>query len=234
MAKNKIQFQKGLSLSNFLSKYGTEEKCHRALYSFRWPNGFLCPRCGHKGHCEIKARKVYQCNSCRCQTSLASRTIFADTKLPLITWCFAIYFITQSKDGISSLNLARTLGVSANTALKIKHKIQQTIKEQDDIQSLTNFFLLDDAYWGGKKQDGVRGRGATGKTPFIASVCLNKNGRPDRMRMSRVSGFLKSEIAEWSKKHLNPFCVVISDGFKSLSGVKEAKCVHENPYRQRV
>lgn len=227
MAKNKIQFQKGLSLTNFLSKYGSEDKCYQALYRFRWPNGFACPRCGHEGHCKIKARKVYQCNRCRFQTSLTSRTIFADTKLPLTVWFLAIYLITQSKDGISSLNLARTLGVSANTALKIKHKLQQTMKERDDNQSLNNFILLDDAYWGGKKQDGVRGRGATGKTPFVASVCLTRNGRPDRMRMSRVTGFVKDEIAAWAKKHLSPFSIVISDAFKCFPGVKEAQCEHE-------
>ncbi|PID72239.1 MAG: hypothetical protein CSB34_03220 [Desulfobulbus propionicus] len=103
------------------------------MFKFRWPNGFECPYCGHTGgHCYIASRKVLQCNNCRTQTSLTAGTIFASTKLPLTVWFLAIYFITQSKDGISSLNLARTLGVSANTALRLKHKLQQTMKERDD------------------------------------------------------------------------------------------------------
>lgn len=227
MAKNKVQFQKGLSLTNFLSTYGTEEKCYQALYHFRWPTGFSCPRCGHDGHCEIKARKIYQCNRCRFQTSLTSRTVFAATKLSLTVWFLAIYLMTQSKDGISSLNLARTLGVSTNTALMIKHKLQQTMKERDDSQSLTRLILIDDAYWGGKKQDGVRGRGATGKTPFVASVSLTQKGHPNKMRMSCVTGFRKDEIAAWGKKHLSPFSIVISDGLNCFPGIKEASCEHE-------
>ena len=135
--------------------------------------------------------------------------------------------MTQSKDGISSLNLARSIGVSANTALSIKHKIQQTMKERDDSQRLAKLILIDDAYWGGKKQDGIRGRGATGKTPFVASVSLTSKGRPDRMRLSRVTGFLKDEIAGWAKKHLSRFSVVISDGLNCFPGVQEAGCGHE-------
>ncbi|MCD6390232.1 MAG: transposase [Desulfobulbaceae bacterium] len=46
MAKNKIQFQKGLSLTDFLSKYGNEDKCSQALFRFCWPVGFICPKCG--------------------------------------------------------------------------------------------------------------------------------------------------------------------------------------------
>lgn len=227
MAKNSIQFQKGLSLSQFLSQYGTDEKCYQTLFRLRWPNGFICPRCGHKGHCEIRSRHLYQCNYCRLQTSLTSRTIFAATKLPLSLWFLAIYLLTQSKDGISSLNLARTLGVSANTALKIKYKLQQTMKERDDSQALARLILIDDAYWGGKKQDGKRGRGATGKTPFVASISLTSKGRPNRMRLSRVTGFLKDEIASWARKHLSPSSVVISDGLNCFPGVTEASCDHE-------
>jgi hypothetical protein len=82
------------------------------------------------------------------------------------------------------LNLSRTLGVSAKTALNLKHKLQQTMKERDDNQPLSNLIFLDDAYWGGKKQDRKRGRGATGKTPFLAAVSLCPEGHPQRMRMS--------------------------------------------------
>ena len=47
MARNPVQFQKGISLNEFLSLYGTEDQCFDALYRWRWPNGFVCPHCGH-------------------------------------------------------------------------------------------------------------------------------------------------------------------------------------------
>lgn len=227
MAKNQIQFQKGLSLTHFLAQYGDESKCYQALFKFRWQEGFICPKCGHSGHCRIASRKVLQCNYCHTQTSLIAGTIFASTKLPLTVWFLAIYLITQSKNGISTLHLGRTLGVSANTALRIKHKLQQTMKERDDTQPLKELVVIDDAYWGGKKGDGVRGRGATGKTPFVASISLSEEGHPIKMRMSRVTGFTKQELAAWAKKHLNPDTLVVSDGLNCFPAIKEAGCEHE-------
>jgi len=227
MGRNQVQFQKGLSLTSFLAKYGNEGKCHDALFKFRWPKGFVCPKCGGDRYCHIQSRKVLQCYRCRTQTSLISGTIFSATKLPLTVWFLAVYLITQSKDGISSLNLSRTLGVSAKTALSLKHKLQQTMKERDDSQPLSNIVLLDDAYWGGKKQDGKRGRGATGKSPFLAAVSLCPEGHPQRMRMSCVTGFFKKEVTSWSKKHLWPNSLVVSDGLNCFLGVTEAACEHE-------
>ena len=59
MAKNPVQFQKGLGLYEFLEDYGSEEQCREALYRLRWPNGYVCPHCGNTTGCEIKERKVY-------------------------------------------------------------------------------------------------------------------------------------------------------------------------------
>ena len=124
MAKNTIQFQQGLSLREFLSKYGSEEQCSQALFAWRWPDGFKCPECGHDRYCTLNSRKLFQCNRCRFQISITARTIFDSTKLPLTTWFLAIYFVTQSKVSVSALSLKRTLGISYNTALQMKQKIQ--------------------------------------------------------------------------------------------------------------
>jgi len=227
MAKNMIQFQKGLSLTKFLSKYGTEQQCYDTLFRMRWPKGFICPSCGHTAFCEIGARKLYQCYKCRRQTSLTSETIFANTKLPLNIWFLGIYFITQSKDGISSMNLSRTLGVSANAALRMKHKLQHVMKMRDDNKPLSGFIQIDDSYLGGKSRNSKRGRGANGKTPFIAAISTNKKGHPLEMRLSQLSGFFKDEISQWAIKHISPGSTVISDGLNCFPGVKDADCTHQ-------
>jgi transposase-like protein len=227
MAKNKVQFQHGMSLQQFLSQYGTEEQCRSALFRMRWPQGFECPHCGHTGYCEINSRKVYQCYRCHAQTSLIQETIFAATKLPLSTWFLGIYLITQAKDGISSLNLARTMGISFNAALRMKHKLQQVMKERDDSQPLCGLLLMDDAYWGGKKRDGIRGRGASGKMPFVAALSITANGHSISLRLSHVSGFTQQEITSWASKHLNSGSLVVSDGLNCFPGVKHAECDHE-------
>ena len=227
MAKNKIQFQKGISLPQFLSQYGTEEQCRTALFRMRWPLGFQCPKCGHGCYCEIRGRKVYQCHKCHFQASLIQGTIFASTKLPLTAWLLCIYLVTQAKDGISSLNLARTIGVSANAALRMKHKLQQVMKNRDDQRSLKGILLMDDAYWGGKKRNGKRGRGASGKMPLVAALSLSPEGHPLFLKLSQVEGFTKKEISAWSTKYIRPGSHVVSDGLNCFPGVTQAQCGHE-------
>jgi transposase-like protein len=230
MAKNTVQFQKGMSLVELLASYGTEEQCRDAVFRWRWPNGFHCPRCNHTGHCVIASRALFQCHRCHQQTSLLSGTLFAGTKLPLRTWFLAIYLITQSKSGRSALALKRDLGVSYNTAWLLKHKIMQAMKERDDGRPLNGIIQLDDAYWGGERHGQGTGRGTAGKTPFVAAVQCNDKGHPIAVRFSRVAGFRREEIARWTRRHLAQGCDVVSDGLGCFWGVTDAGCTLDAEY----
>lgn len=227
MAKNQVQFQKGLSLKQFLSEYGTEDQCHDALVQWRWPKGFVCPQCGHTACCEITSRQLYQCSRCHHQTSVISGTIFESTKLPLTTWFLGMYLLTQNKNGISALALRRQLGITYNAAWRMKHKLMQVMKERDDQQPLAGIIQLDDAYWGGERRGGKRGRGAPGKSAFVAAVATTEAGQPIAMRLTRIRSFRKETIARWAGKHLQASSVVVSDGLSCFRGVEEAGCEHQ-------
>jgi len=226
MAKNQVQFQKGISIHKFISMYGEEEQCQRRLFEMRWSSGFRCPNCGHDRYCQLKTRHIYQCNQCHHQASLTAGTLFAASKLPLKTWFLAIYLITQEKNGISALELSRQLGISYNAAWRMKHKLMQAMKERDDKTPLDGFVQLDDVYWGGV-QSGPRGRGAKGKRPFVAAVSMNDEGHPIRMRFSAVNGFKTQELTKWAQIHLTPKSLVISDGLACFRGVERAGVFHQ-------
>ena len=226
MAKNKVQFQKGYSLTDLFKDYGSEEKCEKALFQWKWPQGFHCPQCESTKYCALKARKLFQCNHCHHQTSLTSNTIFACTKLPLQTWFLAIHLITQSKTGLSALNLKRQIGVSYNTAWKVKQKIMQVMKERDDSQPLSGIVQLDDVYWGGEQHGGKRGRGSSNKTPFVAAVEVTESGKPIRMNMNVVKGFKSAEIEAWAADHLAANSTVVSDGLACFRSVEKSHCTH--------
>ena len=118
-------------MADFMSAYGTEEKCRAAVFQTRWPKGFECPMCGGRKHSIVQARGLYQCSACRYQASLRAGTIFHGSNLPLTTWFLAIYLLTKSKHGISSIELGRDLGVSQNTAWMMKHKLMQVMLERE-------------------------------------------------------------------------------------------------------
>lgn len=227
MKKNRIQFQHGQSLFSFFRLFGTNEQCEQALFQARWPEGFRCPECGAQEYCFLHERHLYQCNRCHHQTSVIAGTIFEATKLPLKIWMLAIYLITQSKDGISTLNLARQLGISQNSAWLLKHKLMQVMLEEEIRHPLSGRVELDDAYWGGERHGGKRGRGAAAKHPFVAAVQTTEEGHPIHMKCSAVKGFRKKIITQWAQTLLAPTAHVISDGLTGFRGIDAAGLEHE-------
>lgn len=226
MLKNKVQFQRGMSLPEFMEQYGTQPQCERALFAWRWPRGFACPECGGTEACTLKSRRLYQCSACGRQTSVTAGTILAGSKLPLTTWFLAMYLITQAKSGISSLALSRQLGISQNSAWLMKHKLMQAMLEREAERPLAGSVQIDDAYWGGRRRGGKRGRGAQGKTPLVAAVETDAAGRPRRMSLNRVAGFRSKEILRWSRARLAAGTAVQSDGLACFAAVTQAGCSH--------
>jgi transposase-like protein len=227
MARNKVQFQKGMSEAQFDDLYGSEPLCHAALVQWRWPEGFECPDCGGREHCLVKrgARSLYQCNSCRKQTSVKAGTIFASSKLPLRLWFKAIYLMTQSKKGISSIELGRRLGVTQTTAWALKHKLAQVMIERNAAKRLQGDVQMDDAYIGGL-HPGTYGRGAAGKTPFVAAVSVTAGGKPDQTILRRVAGFSKIAIAKLAGTALAPGVHAVSDALRCFTALTGAGCTH--------
>ena len=226
MAKNKVQFQKGVSLPDYLKLYGTEDQCFDALFEWRWPEGFVCPNCGHKKSCQLKGRKLQQCNQCHHQASITAGTIFHSTKLPLTTWFLGLYFIVQDKKGISSLELKRCLGISYHAAWRMKQKFMQAMMEREQSKMLSSFIEVDDAYLGGERSGKV-GRGAEGKTPFVAAVQTTSQGQPEAIKLQIVDGFRGKNIEGLAKQHFKPGSTIISDGLNCFNSVIDAGCEHD-------
>ena len=110
--------------------------------------------------------------------------------------------MTQDKKGISAMKLRRHLGISYNAAWRMKHKLMQVTVERDRQHPLAGRIELDDAWLGGQQSGGKTGRGAPGKTPFVAAVQTNDRGHPRRMKLTVVNGFRSVELAAWARQHL--------------------------------
>jgi transposase-like protein len=145
MARNPVQFQRGMSVATFLQRYGSEEQCHDALIAMRWPSGFECPSCGGRAHSYCKPRRLFQCSACGHQASVKAGTIFHRAKVPLTKWFLAIYLLAQSKNDISAMELMRQLGVKYDTAWLMKHKIMAAMLEANVAQKLDGDVPVDDS-----------------------------------------------------------------------------------------
>lgn len=228
MAQNRVQFQKGMAITEFLAAFGDEAKCSAAVVAARWPDGFRCPRCDSPDHYIVGhgARKLFQCNKCRHQTSVTAGSMMEHTKLPLTKWFLSMYLISQAKTGLSALALKRQVGVSYPTAWLLHHKINLSMAQQDDTERLCGLVQLDDAYLGGERTGGKVGRGSENKVAFVAAVSLNDQGHPLRLKLNLVAGFTNEAISAWAKACLLPQCTVLSDGLGCFAAVTDAGCVH--------
>ena len=138
-----------------------------------------------------------------------------------------MYHLTQSKGGISSLELGRRLGVTQTTAWKIKHKLMQVMMERDAGKHLAGRIEIDDAYIGGERNGGRRGRGAAGKIPIVAAVETTPEGKPVRIKLRRVEGFRRKALETLAKRNFEPASTIVSDGLRCFTGVSKAGCVHQ-------
>jgi ribosomal protein L37AE/L43A len=228
MAMNRVQFQAGLSMAEFLDRYGSEAQCEAALVASRWPSGFRCPECARAQHTSFTraGRRYWQCGTCRHQCSSISGTIFESTKLGLRRWFLAMHLLTQAKNNVSALELRRHLGVCYKTAWLMKHKIMEVMRLREDSRQLDGRVEIDDAYLGGEHPDGKRGRGSENKVAFIAAVQTTDQGQAQYACFS-CQPFTSEAIAMFAAKSLATSARVISDGLWCFGAVKLIGAEHQ-------
>lgn len=229
MGINVVQFQHGLSMNEFIQRYGTEAKCYRALYQWRWPQGFRCPKCEGRTRSRFRrgATVYYQCRACRHQTTLTSGTLLASTRLPLTTWFQAIYLLTTTKTNMAALELMRHLGVNYKAAWRLKHKIMQAMLEREEPRKLKGFVQIDDAYLGGERNGGKPGRGSENKQPFLIAVQTDENLEYSVFAVIEpVKAFDNASLRDWIERRLEPECEVYTDGLACFRQLEEAGHAH--------
>ncbi len=145
------------TILEFEQRFATGEACRRYLFQLRWPEGFCCPRCGHRQAWATK-RRLYRCRQCDYQVSVTAGTIFQDTRKPLRLWFRAIWHVTGQKIGVSSLGLQRVLGLPwYETTWTWLQKLRVAMVRPGR-DRLSGIIEVDETYVGGE-QPGKRGRG---------------------------------------------------------------------------
>ena len=228
MKMNRVQFQPGLSMPEFYERYATEAQCRAALEAARWPTGFACPACGGAARTSFErgGLRYWQCGACARQCSLISGTIFESSKLPLSRWFLAMQLLTQSKNNVSALELMRQLGVSYRSAWLMKHKIMEAMRVREDRRELSGRVEIDDAYLGGERSGGKRGRGSENKVAFVAAVQTTPGGQPV-VACLRRQPHTEQEVAVFAASHIAPTATVVSDGLWCFGATTVVGAEHE-------
>ena len=157
------------SLSDFVSTFVTEAKCREYLTKKRWPNGFVCPKCGTTHGWELSNGSI-ECSRCHKQTSVTAGTILHRSHVPLTKWFIAFFLVMNDKGGISAVELCNMADVTYKTAWYMVQRIRMTMAHRDSIYLLSGQGEFDNAYIGGpttgKKADAAQRR-ARYSMPFL-------------------------------------------------------------------
>jgi transposase-like protein len=204
--------------------------CNEYMKGIKWPNGtIVCPKCGGDQIGEIKTRKMLRCKHCRKQFSYKVGTIFEDSPLGLDKWFVAVWCITNAKNGISSYELGRALGVTQKSAWHMLHRIRLAMHNETP-KRLSGTVEADETYIGGhahnmhasKRKAKIKGRGVIGKV--IVQGVLERGGRviagvvPDTKRKT-VQPNVREMVRSGS--------TVYTDNFKSYVGLED-EYLHES------
>lgn len=210
----------------FQKMFSTEKRCWQYLFKKRWPNGYICPKCGCNHYYFISTRALYQCKACRYQCSVTAGTIFHKTRTPLVKLFWMIYFIAHDKNGHSALDLTRKLKISYKVAWTMSHKIREAIMARDAHYQLAGLVELDDAFFGGKNVPGPRGRGAANKVTVLVAAQVTESNQPKYASMQVIENLQKENVQRTVKDIVQEGASIKTDAFSSLKTLKECGYEH--------
>lgn len=203
------------SLADFQRRFSSEEACAAYLAQSRWPEGFVCPRCGGKESFNLPRRRLFQCKACGYQVSLTAGTVMHRTRLLLTQWFRGAYLMTTLTPGISAVQLKRQLGLgSYRTAWTMLHKLRRATVRPGREQ-LHGKVEVDDTYVGGKEED-VVGRKVETKTPVVAAV--EARGRASgRVRLRALPDVSAASLLLFVQESVAPGSTVHTDGWRGYA-----------------
>src|SRR5665213_2757892 len=139
------------NLKDLMAKFSNENKCREMLVAQRWNGVPTCPKCGCQKSYIIDMGKRFKCanNKCYYRYSVVTGTVFEASNIPLTTWFPAMYLIASHKKGISSVQLAKDLGVTQKTGWFMLHRIREALKDKNS-KLLSGVVELDETYMGRK------------------------------------------------------------------------------------
>jgi transposase-like protein len=200
------------TLLEFERRFPTDAECRAYLTHARWPEGFVCPRCGAKDAWPTR-RHLFVCTSCRHHTSVTAGTIMQDTRLPLTLWFRAMWLVTNWKSGMSALGLQRALGIgSYRSAWTMLQKLRRAMVRPGR-DRLRGTVEGDEAFWGAR-EEGAGGRLAINKVMIV--VAAEVDGRATgRIRMARIPDATREHLHRFIVDSIEPGSVVRTDGLQA-------------------
>jgi transposase-like protein len=220
--KNDNEFPE--TLTGAIKYFADADRALQFMVSIRWPDGnATCPCCNSTKATFLATRKVWKCRDCGKQFSVKAGTIFEDSALGFDKWLPAFWMIVNAKNGISSCELARALGVTQKTAWFMLHRIRLAM-QNGGIEKLSGEVEADETYIGGKvrsmnnQQKCKRGRGTGGSGKEIVMGLLERGGK---IKLKHVANAKRYTVQAEVRQNVEAGSQVFTDALRSYNGLNQ-------------
>jgi len=210
------------TLTEFTDYFKDEETCVEHFTASRFRNGEYCPHCRHDKIYKCGNGKRYQCAACKQDFTIRTKTVFGESKLPLRKWYMAVYLLATSNKGISSVQLAKQVGVTQKTGWFIDHRIRAAMKQNKG--QLFGTIEADETYMGGKaknmhakkRQSAQVGTGGKGKIPVFGM-----KSRDGEVRAQVIENTESATLHPIIKDNIATGATLYTDEHRSYNGLRQ-------------
>jgi transposase-like protein len=213
------------TLQEAIIYFADYDNCRRFLTDLRWADGQVrCPRCGSEKVAYLETARLYKCYGRheKAKFSLKVGTIFEDSALGLEKWLPAMWLVVNAKNGISSMEIHRSLGISQKSAWHMAHRIRFALHQGSFDSMLTGEVEADETFIGGKarnmhvlkRERRITGTGGKDKTAVMG--LLERGGK---VRTQVISTRKKKELQGEVKKHVEAGAALYTDALLSYQGL---------------
>ncbi len=216
------------TLQEAIIHFANPDSCLNFMVERRWPNGVHCPTCGSKDVRFISTRRVWECKSQhpRKQFSVKVGTIFEDSPIGLDKWLTAMWMLAGCKNGISSYEVGRALGVTQKSAWFMMHRIRLAMQSQSFMKLGKDGkeVEVDETFIGGKSRNmhidkrERRITGTGGKDKTVVMGMLERNGE---VRLAVVPNRRKKAVQDQVRAHVSAGAALYSDALQSYDGLSQ-------------
>lgn len=220
----KIEFPQ--TLQEAIKYFADDERSFEYMKAVRWPAGpVTCPRCASEKNSFVSTRKIWHCTACKRQFSIKVGTIFEDSPIKFDKWICATWLIANAKNGISSYEIGRSIGVTQKSAWFMLQRIRLAM-QNGTIEKMSGHVESDETFIGGRSRfkhaaHKAKGGGWKGMTPVQGLLERTAGGKKSRVKLTVLKTTRKHEVQGNVREYVLKDSNLYTDALRSYAGLKK-------------